>query len=91
MATLVPNEFSSYRLTQDEEVQGILLTNAQKQVLQNQLSQCASDKLNLTYTPNDPLVYAQKEAYLRGQIDAIKYILSMCENLEETLKSTQQE
>lgn len=75
MATVIPNEFTSFGLTEEEERQGTVLTITQKQVLHNQLALCASEKISLGFDPANPTLFTQREAYLRGQMDAIKYIL----------------
>ena len=85
MAILIPNAFSSYDLTEVEVLQGAILTNLQKQVLQNLLSVCAEEKLHLEFDVLNPLVFARDEAYKRGQIDLLSYILSNSEISEVTL------
>jgi hypothetical protein len=75
MATLAANDFSSYVLTEEEIIQGQILTIAQEQVIQNQLSDCAMEKIALPYDPNNTTAFAQQEAYKRGQMDALRYIL----------------
>ena len=83
MATLNPtNQFQSWNLTPEEFLQGGLLTSLQKQVIQNQIASVATQKINLTFTPADPLSFAQDEAHLRGQIDALSYLLTLSEQAE---------
>lgn len=83
MATLsTTNQFQSWNLTPEEFLQGGLLTSLQKQVIQNQIASVATQKINLTFTPADPLSFAQDEAHLRGQIDALSYLLTLSEQAE---------
>ena len=83
MAILNPtNQFQSWTLTPEEFLQGGLLTILQKQVIQNQIASVATQKINLTFTPAQPLEYAQQEAHLRGQIDALSYLLTLSEEAE---------
>lgn len=83
MAILNPtNQFQSWNLTPEEFLQGGLLTSLQKQVIQNQIASVATQKINLTFTPAQPLEYAQQEAHLRGQIDALSYLLTLSEQAE---------
>jgi len=83
MATLSQtNQFQSWTLTPEEYLQGGLLTILQKQVIQNQIASVATQKINLTFTPAQPLEYAQQEAHLRGQIDALSYLLTLSEQAE---------
>ena len=83
MAILNPtNQFQSWTLTPEEFLQGGLLTILQKQVIQNQIASVATQKINLTFTPAQPLEYAQQEAHLRVQIDALSYLLTLSEQAE---------
>jgi hypothetical protein len=87
MAHLLPNSFSSYELTEEEEIQGSLLTTTQKQFIQNQVALCAEEKLVIEFDPAEPVLFAQHEAYKRGQLDAYKYLLELCEIAEETVRN----
>ena len=86
MATLSStNQFQSWNLTPEEFLQGGLLTSLQKQVVQNQIALLAAQKINLPFTPAEPLVFAQQEAHLRGQLDALSYLLVLSEEAESQL------
>ena len=86
MATLNPtNQFQSWNLTPKEFLQGGLLTSLQKQVIQNQISQLSLQKNALKFDTVNPAGYAQQEAYLRGQIDALTYLLRVSEEAERQL------
>ncbi len=88
MAILTPNDFSSYELIEQEELEGSILTITQKQVIQNHLSAAASEKIGLVYDPSDPLVFAQQEASLKGQIDAYRFILDSSDTAQDILAPT---
>lgn len=86
MATQIPNEFTSYFLNEEEVSQGSLLTITQKQVIQNQLSLLASEKMAIEFdTEKSNLSFVQQEAYKRGQMDSLRYILA-CSEAEEEMK-----
>jgi hypothetical protein len=85
MAQLIPNSFASYLLTEQEETQGQILSTVQKMVLQNKLSTIAEEKLHLTYDASAPLIYAQKEAELTGQMGVIQWLLDTSNQVEEEL------
>ena len=85
MAHLIPNDFSSYELTEQEELEGAILTITQKQIIQNYLSAAASEKIGLEYDPESPEKFVQQEASLKGQIDAYRFILAASEAAEESL------
>ena len=85
MAILIPNDFSSYQLTEQEELEGSILTITQKQVIQNYLSAAASEKNGLEYDPDSPTRFVQQEASLKGQMDAYRFILASSDTAEEQL------
>ena len=76
MSHPITNTFSSYSLSENEQKLGTQLTQLNVAVFQNQRSQIAEEKLNLVFTPNDVLHYTQQEAYLKGQLDLLNYILA---------------
>jgi hypothetical protein len=84
MAVLIPNQFSTYELNEEEMIQGSILTITQKQVLQNHMASIASEKLAAAYDPTDHLTSIQKEAYNRGQIDLVMYILDQSDAAVDT-------
>ena len=79
MAYLIPNQFSSYHLTEEEELQGQILTITQQQVIQNLLAVTAEEKNLLSFDTTNPLEYAQREAGLAGQLAAYAFILESSE------------
>jgi len=85
MAHLIANSFSSYELEENEVLQGSILTELQKQVLQNQLSAVAEERLRLDYDVKEPLSFVQQEAYKKGQIELLTFILESSESAEYVL------
>ena len=86
MARLQDNDFSSYALTEEEELQGALLTITQRQVIQNQLSAVACEKLALEFNTDKPDSFIQQEAYKRGQLDLLSYLLDQSQSAVEEQK-----
>jgi hypothetical protein len=82
MSHLIQNTFSTYQLDEDELVQGSLLTTLQKQVIQTQIGTIADEKLRLEFDSDKPMQFMQQEAYKRGQLDALNYLLQASEALE---------
>ena len=87
MATIQPNTFTSYNMTLEEELSGSIFTLQQTQVLQNMLSSIAEEKLALEFDPTTPEVFSQAEAYKRGQLDLILYMLDRSETANKELNS----
>ena len=80
----IPHPFNQFELEPEEELQGQLLNTNQEAVLQNLLARNSTDKLALAFDPQNPLGFAQQEAYLRGQIDLLRYLLD-CNSLAKTI------
>lgn len=76
MANVTSNTFSSYKMTAEESKQGSILSSLNLVVLQNLRASIAEEKLNLQFTPNDVLTFTQQEAYLKGQLDILAYLLA---------------
>lgn len=85
MAQLIPNEFSSYALTPEEELAGRLITQSQKMAIQNQIYELSMARLRLEYTPDHHQQYLQAEAENKGQIQALRFLLELSEDAEEKM------
>ena len=85
MATLIPNEFTSYQLNEQESLEGAIFTIPQKYVLHNLLSVYAAEMLSLEYDVAAPNSYIQQEAYKRGQIESIRFLLASHDAAQEAL------
>ena len=83
MSHLIPNLTSSYFLTDEEVEEGSKLTITQTQVIQNQIATLTQEKLLLTPDNTNIQNYVQEEAYLRGQIDSLSYLLTTSESLSD--------
>lgn len=75
MAHLVPNTFSSYQMTEQEELQASVLMLDQEQLLQSKLALVAEEKLALQLDPGNISAYVQQEADLKGQMIIINWLL----------------
>lgn len=82
MASLQINSFSSFALTEEEQVSGSVFSADQKRVMQNLISEAAEESLNLTYDGTNPIKYAQQEAYLKGKIDILKWLIEASDAYE---------
>ena len=77
MATLKPNQFTTYEWdTTEEELQANILNTSNVYMLQNKLAFAAIERANLTYDVNNPLVFVQREAALAGEMAAYSNLLS---------------
>lgn len=91
MATLNTDSlFQSWVLTDQERLQGSILTITQKQCIQNQICQLASEKVNMKFDTEHFQQFQQREAELAGQIGALTYLLTLSAAAEkEVLSGTQ--
>lgn len=76
------NPFQAWILTDAEFSQGCILSSLQKQVIQNQIAQVAAQKLNLEFDPTNVLKFTQEEAALKGQLQALEYLLTLSQQAE---------
>lgn len=70
------NAFSSFDLSNEAIAEGLTFSLLQQQALQNLLSEEAHAKLGLEYDPANPQTFLQEEAYSRGKIDLLNYLLT---------------
>jgi hypothetical protein len=84
---MIPNVFTSYELTHMEELTGTILTPPQVAVLSNKLATIAVSKLALKFDPLNPALFTQTEAYERGQLDVIQWLLDSSEAAQESLRT----
>jgi hypothetical protein len=87
--TMMDNPFQAIDLSARDEANGQILNSLQKAVLQNQRAAIATQKINLVFTPNDVLSYTQQEAFLKGQLDLIEYLLDASLASEEAAATPQ--
>lgn len=74
---LLPNTFTSYKLTPEEEVAGFKFTEINRAVLQNLRSQISQELVGMLYDPTNPLDYASQKIYKDGQLAMLNYLLDM--------------
>lgn len=87
MATLKPSQFCRYELTEQETLQGSVLTFVQTYCIQNQIANLAAQKLNLVFDPSKPDDFAQQVAYLQGQIDSLQYLINTSESASQHIST----
>lgn len=87
MATSVLNTFSSFSLSRREVLAGSVLTEDQANLMQNELSQIAEQRLALDFDPANSLIYAQNEAFLKGQMSVYRVLLDRSKESEKLLQT----
>lgn len=77
MSHIIPSTFTRYSLTQEEIIRGQTLTTDNLNLLQNYMCDAAEEKLSLKFDPLNPIVFAQREAELQGQIGILKMLIEL--------------
>jgi len=72
----IDTPFTAFKMTQEELSLARAITTEQRCYLQTLLSDAATEKLAEEYDPVNPLRFAQREAYLRGQMDILNMLLA---------------
>jgi hypothetical protein len=91
MATIQFNSFTQFQQTEHEQLSGTLLSNEQKQFIQNNKAQIAEQRLALVPDPQSYSAFIQQEAYLKGQMDFAQHLLDSSIASEQAVKDAQQE
>ena len=87
MAKLAVNTFTCYELTERETLEGSILNQQQKQLIQTELSEIANQILALDYTPTATTEFIQHEAFLKGQMSYIRVLLERSEVSQKLIQS----
>lgn len=80
-----PNDFTSFELDKDEFLAGITYSIAQRAVLQNLLSEAATEKVNLKVNTHHVEEFIQREAELQGRMYILRYLLEAQSEMEVAL------
>lgn len=67
--------FTRYDLSEDEELSGIQFTDSQRMYMQNLIATAAEEKIRLTFDPEHPYLFIQREAELQGTILTLESLL----------------
>jgi hypothetical protein len=83
MAQLIETTFTSWKLTEEEQLQANQLTDLQIKSLQTKQAQIAEEKLNEIFNPNNTADYGIQTSYKQGQLDLIRWLLDLSEAATE--------
>lgn len=87
MSQQINGLFSYWKLNPQEELNGRILNQLQKQVIQNELARIAELKLGIKFDPQNPVAFAQQEAEFTGQMGILQWLLANSESAEEELRT----
>jgi hypothetical protein len=83
MANQIPNQFTQFQLSDEEELSGMTMSHTQLMVIQNLRAEYSIRKLNLVYTPDAHQQYLQEEAEISGWLNCLNYIMDCNENARQ--------
>lgn len=85
MGQRVENLFTTYEFTTDELRAAMVLPELNAQWIQTLLGETAIEKAALQYDVEAPQKVALQEAYLRGTIDILGYVLGLTQDRKKGL------
>ena len=85
MATPTPNQFTSYDLSEQEQIQGSILSLEQERVLQNEKASVAEQLLALKFDTLNPGTFTQDHAFLSGQLAVFTSLLETSQTVQRAL------
>lgn len=77
----IDTSFEAFRFTPEEMIHARRLDALQRRYLQTLLASAAEEKLAEEYDELHPVRFAQREAYLRGQMDILNMLLGEDSNV----------
>lgn len=80
MSVMMTNSFTSFDMTYEEILEGSIFTTSQVQLLQTDLALAAEEKLALEFDTANPTKFIQDEAFKRGQIELLRFMLDRSQN-----------
>lgn len=79
--------FQYTELSEGDKLQSAILNHLQIASINNQLCELAYAKLSHEYDPDNPQKWMQKQATIRGQMDALQYLLDCHEAAQNFLNT----
>lgn len=86
MPQIKVNDFLEYEFTEEEELAAKVFPTLNELWLQSQLAITAGERMNLIIDPQKPLEAGFADAYLRGQMDILKYLLGISNDRKSDLQ-----
>jgi len=75
MPKLIPTVFTAYEFTEREQLEATVFSELQLKFLLTLRAEAAQEKNNIALDPAAVSAYLQDEAYYRGKIDLLSYLL----------------
>lgn len=75
MSTIISTAFTKYAQTRNEQLAGSSFSVDQEQFIQTLIATTAEERMALEPDPLNYAVFIQQDAYLKGQIASLQYLL----------------
>jgi len=75
MQLIEEGSYPKYELTDAELILGVSLSPEQKAVINNDINLIIAQRLTIAYDPDNPMIFVQKEAELKGQLIMLQFML----------------
>ena len=79
------SSFTFHNLSDTDKLNGAILTDLQKRVIDNEVATIAEQILLLKYDPNNQLRFVQDDSFLKGQLQAYQYLLLRSDDSQQAL------
>lgn len=83
MANIVATSLTAFELTDEEDKLGRILTQNQKQVIQNEVALCAEELLLMKLDGPDPTTFIHARAFTQGKMEAFKWLIDTAKSIED--------
>lgn len=87
MAQLTEQIYTAWTFSDDEEPVAKVFTDLQYKHIQTELAMTANAKALLAYDPNLPQAFIMESEYMRGMIDAYRYLLGTSDAKKTALQT----
>lgn len=74
---IIPHLFNKFELTPEEFKVGSALSETTRALIQNLVAEASEEKIKLVLEENKIIEFASRDAYLRGKIDILCYLLDL--------------
>lgn len=83
---------TTHLLSEENILHGSILQSLQQQVIQNEIATIIEQILALVYEPLNPLEFVKQDAFLKGQLQTLTYLLDKSDGaaMELVRQATQQ-
>lgn len=91
MAEQRANSFSAFLFTEAEQEEAVKLNALQEMYFQNMHAETAEILLSLKFDPKEMFIFAQQEAYYRGQLELLAFLIAQDATIKRRVETRRRE